>query len=44
VQTVPDCPVLFKNTFTYHTITVAPPDYDECFRFLGMLPLARQLV
>lgn len=34
LNTVPDCPVLFKNTFTYHTVTCLPPDFEECFQFL----------
>lgn len=34
-QTVPSCAPLFKNTFNYHTVSVAPPEFDECFGFLG---------
>ena len=34
-QTVPSCQPLFRNTFNYHTVSVAPPDMDECFEFLG---------
>jgi hypothetical protein len=34
-QTVPSCQPLFKNTFNYHTVAVAPPEFDECFEFLG---------
>eukprot|EP00882_Tetradesmus_deserticola_P019594 GHRQ01021100.1.p1 GENE.GHRQ01021100.1~~GHRQ01021100.1.p1 ORF type:complete len:171 (-),score=19.53 GHRQ01021100.1:412-924(-) len=35
LQTVPTCPALYKNTFTYHTVELAPPEFDECFTFLG---------
>jgi dual specificity MAP kinase phosphatase len=35
LQTVPTCPALYKNTFTYHTVELAPPEFDECFNFLG---------
>lgn len=35
MQTVPTCQALFKNTFTYHTATVSPPPFEECFNFLG---------
>lgn len=34
-QTVPACPELYKNSFTYHTVQTTPPDYQECFTFLG---------
>lgn len=34
-QTVPTCPELYRNTFTYHTVQQAPPDFSECFEFLG---------
>ncbi len=35
LQTVPTCPALYRNTFTYHTVEHAPPDFEECFKFLG---------
>jgi hypothetical protein len=35
LQTVPTCPALYKNTFTYHTVELAPPEFEECFTFLG---------
>lgn len=35
VQTVPTCPALYRNTFTYHTVEHAPPEFEECFNFLG---------
>ncbi|KAI8467896.1 MAG: dual-specificity protein phosphatase 7 [Monoraphidium minutum] len=34
LNTVPSCQPLFKNTFNYHTVSVAPPEFDECFEFL----------
>ncbi|KAF6248776.1 protein-tyrosine phosphatase-like protein [Scenedesmus sp. NREL 46B-D3] len=34
LNTVPTCPALYKNTFTYHTVELAPPEFDECFNFL----------
>jgi hypothetical protein len=35
VQTVPSCQALYKNTFVYHTLEHSPPDFQECFKFLG---------
>lgn len=35
LQTVPTCPALYKNTFTYHTVADVPPRFEECFDFLG---------
>lgn len=35
LQTVPTCPALYRNTFTYHTVEQAPPEFEECFQFLG---------
>lgn len=35
LQTVPTCPALYRNTFTYHTVEQAPPEFEECFNFLG---------
>jgi hypothetical protein len=35
LQTVPKCPALYRNTFTYHTVEDAPPEFEECFTFLG---------
>lgn len=34
LNTVPSCQPLFKNTFNYHTVSCAPPEFDECFGFL----------
>ena len=34
-QTVPSCQPLYKNSFTYHTVTASPPPLEECFAFLG---------
>ena len=33
MQTVPSCQTLYKNSFEYHTVTTAPPDFDECWSF-----------
>lgn len=38
LQTVPSCPALYRNTFNYHTVSKNPPDFEECFGFLGKLP------
>ncbi len=35
MQTVPNCQALYKNSFEYHTVSCAPPDFQECFQFLG---------
>lgn len=35
-QTVPACQNLYKNSFTYHTASAAPPPLEECFDFLGV--------
>ena len=35
VQTVPSCQTLYKNSFEYHTVAAAPPDFDECCGFMG---------
>ena len=35
VQTVPSCQTLYKNSFEYHTVVAAPPDFDECCGFIG---------
>jgi len=37
LNTVPNCQALYKNTFTYHTVSNAPPDFEECFQFLDMV-------
>eukprot|EP00877_Chromochloris_zofingiensis_P013562 jgi/Chrzof1/845/Cz01g31050.t1 len=34
LNTVPTCQALYKNTFTYHTVSSAPPEFEECFAFL----------
>ncbi|KAL3137104.1 protein-tyrosine-phosphatase, variant 2 [Trebouxia sp. C0010 RCD-2024] len=35
LQTVPTCQNLYKNSFHYHTVSSKPPDYSECFTYLG---------
>ncbi len=35
VQTVPSQQPLYKNSFTYHTVSASPPPFDECYAFLG---------
>ncbi len=35
LQTVPACQELYRNSFTYHTVRTSPPDFQECFGFLG---------
>lgn len=32
---MPSCQPLYKNSFTYHTVSTSPPDFQECFEFLG---------
>ncbi|KAJ9527252.1 hypothetical protein QJQ45_025531 [Haematococcus lacustris] len=34
LNTVPQCQALFRNTFTYHTVAEAPPDFQECCDFI----------
>lgn len=34
-QVVPDIPNLYKSSFTYHTVSSKPPDFQECALFLG---------
>ncbi|MEW5317064.1 MAG: hypothetical protein WDW38_008395 [Sanguina aurantia] len=34
LNTVPNCPCLFKNTFTYMTSASNPPDFTECSDFI----------
>ena len=34
-QTVPSCQPLYRNSFTYHTVSTSPPNWEECFDFLG---------
>mmetsp|Transcript_14099 Transcript_14099/g.33273 ORF Transcript_14099/g.33273 Transcript_14099/m.33273 type:complete len:268 (+) Transcript_14099:473-1276(+) len=31
---VPTCQVLFKNSFTYHTVSTSPPIFEECNEFI----------
>ena len=38
LQTVPSCQTLYKNSFTYHTASTSPPEFRECFDFLGGAP------
>lgn len=38
-QTVPSCQALYRNSFTYHTVSASPPPLDECVAFLGGLCL-----
>ncbi|KAK9821954.1 hypothetical protein WJX81_002268 [Elliptochloris bilobata] len=37
LNTVPACPELYKNSFSYHTVRATPPDYQECFAFLDQV-------
>ncbi|EFN59990.1 hypothetical protein CHLNCDRAFT_13330, partial [Chlorella variabilis] len=34
LNTVPSCQALYKNSFTYHTVSASPPPLDECYCFL----------
>ncbi|CAL5227618.1 g10621 [Coccomyxa viridis] len=34
LNTVPSCQTLYKNSFEYHTVATAPPDFDECCSFI----------
>lgn len=38
MQTVPTCQNLYKNSFHYHTVSSKPPDFNECFSYLGKTP------
>ncbi|GBF92534.1 hypothetical protein Rsub_05148 [Raphidocelis subcapitata] len=44
LNTVPACQPLFRNTFNYHTVSVAPPDFEECFEFLDRVNSANRRV
>ncbi len=35
LQTWPSNPALFKNSFTYHTVSCTPVNFQECFEFIG---------
>ncbi|KAG2442362.1 hypothetical protein HXX76_002448 [Chlamydomonas incerta] len=37
LNTWPSNPALFKNSFTYHTVTSTPVDFQECHDFLDMV-------
>ena len=37
LKAVPQCAELYKNTFHYHTTATKPPDFQECFDFIGGL-------
>ena len=34
-QVVPSVPNLYKNSFTYHSVSCVPADFQECGNFLG---------
>ncbi|KAG1662084.1 hypothetical protein FOA52_006891 [Chlamydomonas sp. UWO 241] len=34
LNTVPTCEALYKNTFQYHTVSSAPPHFQECIDFI----------
>lgn len=34
LNTVPSCQALYRNSFTYHTVSASPPPLDECVAFL----------
>jgi hypothetical protein len=42
MQTVPSCQALYKNSFTYHTVSASPPPLEECANFLGAACLSWQ--
>jgi hypothetical protein len=41
LQVVPSVPNLYKNSFTYHSASTVPADFQECGDFLGALAAAR---
>ena len=38
MQVVPSVPNLYKNSFTYHSASCVPADFQECGNFLGAQP------
>ena len=38
VQVVPRCQELYRNSFVYHTVQTSPPNFEDCFCFIGELP------
>ncbi|GLC38618.1 hypothetical protein PLESTB_000453000 [Pleodorina starrii] len=44
LNTWPSNPALFKNSFTYHTVSSAPVDFQECFDFIDGVLKAEQKV
>ena len=37
VQVVPRCQELYRNSFVYHTVQTSPPNFEDCFCFIGEL-------
>ncbi|EFJ41745.1 hypothetical protein VOLCADRAFT_77506 [Volvox carteri f. nagariensis] len=44
LNTWPSNPALFKNSFTYHTVSSAPVDFQECFDFIDNVLKSEQKV
>ncbi|GLI69209.1 hypothetical protein VaNZ11_013782 [Volvox africanus] len=44
LNTWPSNPALFKNSFTYHTVSSTPVDFQECFDFIDSVLKAEQKV
>ncbi|EIE24230.1 phosphatases II [Coccomyxa subellipsoidea C-169] len=42
LNTVPSCQPLYKNSFTYHTVSTSPPSFEECFEFLDSVFAERE--
>ncbi|CAL8462216.1 g1747 [Coccomyxa elongata] len=42
LNTVPSCQALYRNSFTYHTVSTAPPNFEECFNFLDSVLAERE--
>jgi len=43
-QVVPSVPNLYKNSFTYHSASCVPADFQECGNFLGAPPCCVRLL
>jgi len=44
LQVVPSVPNLYKNSFTYHSASCVPADFQECGNFLGAPPRLLRLL
>ncbi|KAK9906847.1 hypothetical protein WJX75_009090 [Coccomyxa subellipsoidea] len=42
LNTVPSCQPLYRNSFTYHTVSTSPPNWEECFDFLDSVLKERE--